>query len=88
VPLYFAVPRRNGMLIMHDDERMTLHQNKMIRFRTLGRHLLTGAAENDPTSVPEIIAEMRNSTMSEPQGRAIDHHGSRSMAEKNPEGYF
>ena len=97
VPLYFAVPRpvveRDGMLIMRDDERMTLRPGerigmRMIRFRTLGCYPLTGAAESDATTLPEIIAEMRESRTSERQGRAIDHDGAGSMEQKKQEGYF
>jgi sulfate adenylyltransferase subunit 2 len=97
VPLYFAAPRpvvrRDGMLIMRDDERMTLKRNeivetKMIRFRTLGCYPLTGAVESNAATLPAIIAEMRNSRTSERQGRAIDHDGSGSMEQKKQEGYF
>jgi sulfate adenylyltransferase subunit 2 len=97
VPLYFAAPRpvveRDGMLIMRDDERMTLRpgetiETKMIRFRTLGCYPLTGATESDATTLPEIIAEMRESRTSERQGRAIDHDGTGSMEQKKQEGYF
>ena len=35
-----------------------------------------------------IIAEMRDSTTSERQGRLIDHDGSSSMEQKKQEGYF
>jgi sulfate adenylyltransferase subunit 2 len=97
VPLYFAAPRpvvrRDGMLIMRDDERMMLRrgetvETRMIRFRTLGCYPLTGAVESEATTLAEIIAEMRSSRTSERQGRAIDHDGSGSMEQKKQEGYF
>ncbi len=97
VPLYFAAPRpvvkRDGMLIMRDDDRMTLRRDevvetRMIRFRTLGCYPLTGALESQAASLPEIIAEMRSSRTSERQGRTIDHDGSGSMEQKKQEGYF
>jgi sulfate adenylyltransferase subunit 2 len=97
VPLYFAAARpvveRDGMLIMRDDNRMTLRpgetvEMKMIRFRTLGCYPLTGATESGATTLPEIIAEMRGSRTSERQGRAIDHDGAGSMEQKKQEGYF
>jgi sulfate adenylyltransferase subunit 2 len=97
VPLYFAKERpvveRDGMLIMRDDERMTLRdgeklENRMVRFRTLGCYPLTGAVESHAATLPEIIAEMRSSKVSERQGRAIDHDGSGSMEQKKQEGYF
>ena len=77
VPLYFAAPRpvvrRDGMLIMRDDERMMLRrgetvETRMIRFRTLGCYPLTGAVESEATTLAEIIAEMRSSRTSERQG--------------------
>lgn len=97
VPLYFAAPRpvveRDGMLIMRDDERMALRkgevlQEKMVRFRTLGCYPLTGAVESSAATLPDIIGEMRQSRVSERQGRAIDHDGSGSMEQKKQEGYF
>jgi sulfate adenylyltransferase subunit 2 len=97
VPLYFAkerpVVRRDGSLIMRDDERMKLLpgetvENLSVRFRTLGCYPLTGAVESKAATLPEIIAEMRNSTSSEREGRIIDHDGSASMEQKKQEGYF
>lgn len=97
VPLYFSALRpvveRDGMLIMRDDERMTLRDNEKIemrsvRFRTLGCYPLTGAVESDANTLEGIIAEMREARVSERQGRAIDHDGSGSMEQKKQEGYF
>ena len=97
VPLYFAkerpVVRRDGSLIMRDDDRMQLRpgekvENLSVRFRTLGCYPLTGAVESTASTLPEIIAEMRNSTSSEREGRIIDHDGSASMEQKKQEGYF
>ncbi len=97
VPLYFAkkrpVVRRDGALIMRDDERMQLLPGEKVeelnvRFRTLGCYPLTGAIESTASTLPEIIAEMRSSTSSEREGRIIDHDGSASMEQKKQEGYF
>ncbi len=97
VPLYFAKPRpvvrRDGALIMRDDERMQLRpgesvENLSVRFRTLGCYPLTGAVESTASTLPEIIAEMRDSKTSEREGRIIDHDGSGSMEQKKQEGYF
>ena len=96
VPLYFAAGRmvveRNGMLILRDDERLTLMPKEVpdlrwVRFRTLGCYPLTGAIESRATTVPAIIAELTALRTSERQGRAIDH-GSSSMERKKAEGYF
>ncbi len=95
--LYLSKPRpvvkRDGMLIMVDDERMDIKEgevveSKMVRFRTLGCYPLTGAVESEATTLPEIIQEMLLTTTSERQGRAIDHDSSGSMEKKKREGYF
>ena len=97
VPLYFAAKRpvvkRDGTLIMVDDERMPIGPNdkveeKMVRFRTLGCYPLTGAVESEAATLPEIIQEMLLTTTSERQGRVIDHDSSGSMEKKKQEGYF
>ena len=97
VPLYFAKPRpvvqRAGTLIMVDDDRLPLEPNEVpqmvrVRFRTLGCYPLTGAIESDADTLDAIIAEMRDSSQSERQGRLIDHDESGSMEKKKREGYF
>ena len=95
--LYLAesrpVVKRDGTLIMVDDERMELEpgeevEHKMVRFRTLGCYPLTGAVESQATTLPEIIQEMLLCTTSERQGRVIDNDSSGSMEKKKMEGYF
>jgi sulfate adenylyltransferase subunit 2 len=98
VPLYFAAERptveRDGLIVMVDDERMRLEPGEQavmrrVRFRTLGCYPLSGAIESDANSVEDIISEMRASSTSERQGRAIDRDGgSASMEKKKQEGYF
>ena len=97
VPLYLAAPRptvrRDGLLLMVDDQRFPLGQGetpvtRSIRFRTLGCYPLTGAVESTATTVPEIIREMLLTTTSERQGRAIDRDQPASMEKKKQEGYF
>ena len=97
VPLYFAAPRpvveRDGVLIMVDDGRMPLAlgetpETRWVRFRTLGCYPLTGAVESRAQTLPEIIREMLEATVSERQGRVIDHDQAGSMEIKKQEGYF
>jgi sulfate adenylyltransferase subunit 2 len=97
VPLYFAKKRpvveRGGTLIVVDDERLPLLPGEAprmmrVRFRTLGCYPLTGAIRSDADTLDTIIAEMRASTRSERQGRAIDHDEAASMEKKKREGYF
>jgi len=97
VPLYFSamrpVVKRDGTLIMVDDDRMPLRDGerpemKSVRFRTLGCYPLTGAIESEARTLPEIIQEMLLTTSSERQGRMIDHDSAASMEKKKQEGYF
>ncbi len=97
VPLYFAkvrpVVKRDGALIMVDDERMPLAPGerpmmKKVRFRTLGCYPLTGAIESEAETLAAIIQEMLLVTTSERQGRVIDHDAAASMEKKKQEGYF
>ena len=97
VPLYLAAPRpvvrRNGTLIMVDDERMPLEPGekpelKSVRFRTLGCYPLTGAVESSAASVAAIVDELVVSRTSERQGRLIDSDENASMERKKREGYF
>ena len=97
VPLYFAsdrpVVRRDGSLIMVDDDRLLMHANeapqiRRVRFRTLGCYPLTGAIESEAATVDEVITEMRAVRLSERQGRLIDQDEAGSMEKKKREGYF
>jgi len=97
VDLYFAakrpVVRRDGALIVVDDERMLLNPGETpemmsVRFRTLGCYPLSGAVESEAASLEAVIAEMRASRSSERQGRLIDRDQAGSMEKKKLEGYF
>ena len=97
VPLYFAakrpVVRRDGALLMVDDERFALApgerpEMRSVRFRTLGCYPLTGAVASAATTVPQIIQETLLANTSERQGRTIDHDASASMEKKKQDGYF
>jgi sulfate adenylyltransferase subunit 2 len=97
VPLYLAKERpvveRDGALIMVDDDRMPLRagekpEYRKVRFRTLGCYPLTGAIESEADTLEKIIEEMLVTTVSERQGRVIDHDETASMEKKKQEGYF
>ncbi len=97
VPLYFAkvrpVVRRQGALIMVDDDRMRLEpgeqpEQRLIRFRTLGCYPLSGAIESAATGTADILAELETGRFSERQGRLIDADQEGSMERKKREGYF
>jgi len=97
VPLYLAAPRpvvkRDGMLIMRDDDRMPLlpdevEETRVVRFRSLGCYPLSAAVESPAASLDDIIAELKASKTSERQGRLIDSDEAASMEKKKREGYF
>jgi sulfate adenylyltransferase subunit 2 len=97
VPLYFAarrpVVKRDGLLIMRDDERLPLQpgevpEQRMVRFRSLGCYPLSAAIESNATSLEDIIEEMLVSRTSERSGRLIDTDEAASMEKKKREGYF
>jgi sulfate adenylyltransferase subunit 2 len=97
VPLYFAKERpvieHRGVLIMRDDDRLPLAPGETprmekIRFRTLGCYPLTAAIRSEAVTVDQIIEEISGATLSERQGRLIDHDEPSSMERKKREGYF
>jgi sulfate adenylyltransferase subunit 2 len=97
VPLYFAKPRpivrRDGSLILADDDRLPLERGETpemlrVRFRTLGCYPLTGAVESAAETLEQIVLEMRETRLSERQGRVIDQDENDSMERKKREGYF
>jgi sulfate adenylyltransferase subunit 2 len=97
VPLYFAKPRpvvrRDGRLIMVDDDRLPLAatdrvETLKVRFRTLGDYPLTGATLSSAEDVPAVIREMLATKTSEREGRGVDKDGSASMEKRKQEGYF
>jgi sulfate adenylyltransferase subunit 2 len=97
VPLYFAAPRpvvrREGVLIMRDDDRLPLKPGempeiRMVRFRSLGCYPLSAAIESTASSLDDIIEEMITTRTSERAGRLIDTDEAGSMEKKKREGYF
>ena len=97
VPLYYAAERptlrRSGAIIMRDDNRMPLEpgeavEQKWVRFRTMGDWPLTGAHESRAETIEQVLAELRESRVSERHGRLIDNDQEASMERKKREGYF
>jgi sulfate adenylyltransferase subunit 2 len=97
VPLYFAAPRRivkrDGVLLMRDDDRMPLlpgevEESRTVRFRSLGCYPLSAAIESTATTLDDIIDEMISARTSERSGRLIDSDEAASMEKKKREGYF
>ena len=97
VPLYFAAERpfvrRNGNIIMVDDDRVRLEpgekiEHGKIRFRTLGCYPLTGGVESKASTLDEIIDETLSAVSSERTTRVIDNEAAGSMERRKREGYF
>ena len=96
VPLYYAEKRpvieRNGMLVYagdiiepEEDEKVI---EKMIRFRTLGCQICTGAVESDAADLNAVVEEVMVARNSERENRAVDKDKEGSMEEKKKDGYF
>jgi len=97
VPLYFAAERptieRNGSLLVLDDDRLPMRDGERakidrVRFRTLGCWPLTAAVRSDATDLESVIEETLSASVSERQGRLIDHDDTGGMERKKQEGYF
>ncbi len=99
VPLYFAKPR---LMVERGDQLIPVvaslgrsdvlsgeqPQEIMCRFRTLGCTPCTGAVRSQADTVPKIIDEMLEASVSERATRVIDHDTDGSMEIKKKEGYF
>lgn len=97
VPLYFAAPRpvvrREGRLIVRDDERLPLEpgekpEMRSVRFRSLGCYPLCAAIDSSARTLDDVVEELSRAMLSERAGRLIDHVESASMERKKREGYF
>ena len=97
VPLYFAAERptieRNGSLLVLDDGRLPLREGEQaelqrVRFRTLGCWPLTAAVRSGARDLESVIEETLSASVSERQGRLIDHDDAGGMERKKQEGYF
>jgi sulfate adenylyltransferase subunit 2 len=97
VPLYFAAPRpvvrRDGQLIVRDDDRLPLLPGEIeevltVRFRSLGCYPLSAAIESSAATLDDIVEEMLATRTSERSGRLIDSDQAASMERKKREGYF
>lgn len=88
------IVRRDGNIIMVDDDRLKLLpgekiENISVRFRTLGCYPLTGGVESTAVTLDEIIDETLSSVTSERTSRVIDKDGGvASMEKRKREGYF
>ncbi len=96
-PIYFASQRdvfeRDGILLTvspftHPRPGETVN-NEWVRYRTVGDLTITGAVRSTATTLPEIIAEVSEATVSERgETRADDRTSSAAMEDRKREGYF
>ncbi len=94
--LYFSHPRevieRKGILLPAS-EYLPPHPNdnktrRVVRFRTVGDLLCSGAVASEATTVAEIIADIVSSRRSERSGRLDDAGSESAMEDRKREGYF
>ena len=95
--IYFAHPRRvferDGILLA-DSEFITRDEDEpvfetTVRYRTVGDMTCTGAVESTATTVPEVIAEIAATRITERgQTRADDRTSEAAMEDRKREGYF
>jgi len=96
VPLYYAaereVIRRDDLFVLNGDiitpQPDETVEKRMVRFRTLGCQLCTGAVPSEADTLEKIIGEVMLATTSERENRAVDQDREGSMEEKKIEGYF
>jgi sulfate adenylyltransferase subunit 2 len=95
--IYFAHTRqvfeRDGILLA-DSEFVTRDENEpvfetSVRYRTVGDMSCTGAVESTATTVPDVIAEIAATRITERgQTRADDRTSEAAMEDRKREGYF
>lgn len=97
VPIYFAHKRkvvvRDGCLISAENPESRIKSNekveeRLVRFRSLGCVPISGCIESSASNVDEIIAELKQSKMSERGGRTMDRSSESTMERQKKEGYF
>ena len=94
--LYFAHKRavffRDGMVWTANEhvfrEPHERVEERMVRFRTVGDMTCTAAVLSEAASLPEVIAEIRSSTISERGARIDDKRSEAAMEKRKKVGYF
>jgi len=94
--IYFAHKReiflRDGLIWSHsdyvfqeDDEPV---EERMVRFRTVGDMSCTAAVDSYATTIREVVAEIRESSISERGARIDDKRSEAAMEKRKQQGYF
>ena len=94
--IYFAHKRkvflRDGLIWSHsafvfqeDDEEIL---ERMVRFRTVGDMSCTAAVFSEASDIESVVAEIRDSTISERGARIDDKRSEAAMEKRKQQGYF
>jgi sulfate adenylyltransferase subunit 2 len=94
--IYFAHKRdifmRDGLIwsasehVFKDDEEEV--EELMVRFRTVGDMSCTAAVSSYATTIREVVAEIRDSSISERGARIDDKRSEAAMEKRKQQGYF
>ena len=95
--IYFAHKRkifiRDGMIwsaeddVVYRDEDEVVEE-RMVRFRTVGDMSCTAAVLSDAVTIDKVVAEIRESTISERGARIDDKRSEAAMEKRKQQGYF
>jgi sulfate adenylyltransferase subunit 2 len=94
--IYFAHKRnifvRDGLIwsasehVYKDEEEEV--EERMVRFRTVGDMSCTAAVDSYAVSISEVVAEIRDSSISERGARIDDKRSEAAMEKRKQQGYF
>jgi sulfate adenylyltransferase subunit 2 len=94
--IYFSHPRetfvRDGLIwsasdYVYKDEEEEVEE-RMVRFRTVGDMSCTAAVTSHAVTISEVVAEIRDSSISERGARIDDKRSEAAMEERKQQGYF
>ncbi len=95
--IYFAHKRkifvRDGMIWSAEDDVVyreddEVVEERMVRFRTVGDMSCTAAVLSDAVTIDKVVAEIRESTISERGARIDDKRSEAAMEKRKQQGYF
>ncbi|UZO81002.1 sulfate adenylyltransferase subunit CysD [Aquimarina sp. ERC-38] len=95
--IYFAHKRktfvRDGMIWSAEDnvvfrDKDELVEERLVRFRTVGDMSCTAAVLSDAITIDKVVAEIRESTISERGARIDDKRSEAAMEKRKQQGYF
>tara|TARA_R110001583_G_scaffold11599_3_gene52152 strand:+ start:2088 stop:2987 length:900 start_codon:yes stop_codon:yes gene_type:complete len=94
--IYFAHKRdifvRDGLIwtasehVYKDEEEVV--EERMVRFRTVGDMSCTAAVDSYAVTISEVVAEIRDSSISERGARIDDKRSEAAMEKRKQQGYF